>query len=96
MEGKINFTLFKNSNKKTPKHPDFTASQKDADGNWINLMSCWIRRDQDGSPKQDRNGNMMIGCSLDLGELEKFMDWQKAEAEKTSAVNEEEMNAVFS
>jgi hypothetical protein len=93
---KISFTLFKNSNKKSPKHPDFTSSQKDDEGNWINIMSCWIRRAEDGSPKQDKNGNMMIGCQLDTDELQRYIDYQEAQKEKTAEASKEEMDAVFS
>lgn len=92
---KVSLTLFKNSNKATAKQPDFSSSQKDADGNWINMVAGWIRRDEAGAPKLDKNGNVYISLSIDTDELDRYIQFQESKKEEAGKASDDEMAKVF-
>ena len=75
------FTLFKNSNKKTDKSPDVSGSGKNLDGQKISV-SGWLAR-KDGELIKDKNGNTIINCRIQL-------DPDKAEPKKADPVEESE------
>lgn len=92
---KVNLTLFKNANKASSKQPDFSSSQKDANGDWINMVAGWIRRDDNGAPKQDKNGNIYISLSIDTDELDRYIQFQESKKEEAGKASDDEMAKVF-
>ena len=52
----LKFNLFKNQYKKTENQPVYKGQVKNAEGDHIGDVSCWI--------KKDKNGNDYLSCNI--------------------------------
>ena len=62
------------------------------------MVAGWIRRDEEGNPKTDKNGNLYISLSIDSDELDKYVKYQeekKAAAAEAKRITLEERQKVI-